>query len=64
MRPEDAVILKRLEGGDVIPALKEGETEEAVASKEWVLRRALGRRVGGNVGDAWRGTEGTDAGRL
>ncbi|MCJ1249981.1 hypothetical protein MMC30_007207 [Trapelia coarctata] len=64
MRPEDAVVLKRLEGGDVIPALKEGEMEEAVASKDWVLRRALGRRVGGNVGNAWRGTEGTDAGRL
>ncbi|MCJ1439175.1 hypothetical protein MMC27_008566 [Xylographa pallens] len=60
-RPEDEVLLRRLRGGDVIPALGEGEVEEAVPSKEWVLRRAMGRRVGGNVEEGWSGTE--DVGR-
>ncbi|MCJ1290368.1 hypothetical protein MMC34_001904 [Xylographa carneopallida] len=55
-RPEDEVLLRRLGGGDVIPALREGEVEEEVRSKDWVLRRALGRRVGGNVEEGWGGT--------
>ena len=47
LRPGDDVLLKRLRGGDVIPEAGEGETEEdALTSKEWVLRRALGRLVG------------------
>ena len=49
-RPEDEVLLRRLEGGDVIPELGEGEgEEEVVRSKDWILRRAMGRRVDGNV---------------
>ncbi|MCJ1286104.1 hypothetical protein MMC26_005447 [Xylographa opegraphella] len=56
-RPDDEVLLRRLGGGDVIPLLAEGEVEEAVRSKEWVLRRALGRRIGGNVEEGWSGTE-------
>ena len=56
-RPEDDVPLRRLEGGNVIPPLKDGEEEEAISSKAWVLRRALGRRVGGNVKEGWEGTE-------
>ncbi|MCJ1383935.1 hypothetical protein MMC17_007049 [Xylographa soralifera] len=62
-RPEDDVLLRRLGGGDVIPGLEEGETEEAVPSKEWVLRRALGRRVGGNVEEGWSGTESMGSGK-
>ncbi|MCJ1395457.1 hypothetical protein MMC18_008343 [Xylographa bjoerkii] len=62
-RPEDEVLLKRLGGGDVIPELEDGETEEAVPSKEWVLRRALGRRVGGNVEEGWSGTESVGGGK-
>ena len=51
-RPEDEVLLRRLDGGDVIPELGEGEgegEEEVMRSKDWILRKAMGRRVGGNV---------------
>jgi isopenicillin N synthase-like dioxygenase len=40
-RPEDEVILKRLEGSDVIPELQEGEEEEQMNSKEWVKLQAM-----------------------
>lgn len=43
-RPEDSVVLRRLEGVN-IPALGPGQVEEEVSSKEWIIRRALGRRV-------------------
>lgn len=41
-RPEDEVLLRRLEGSKLIPKLD--GTEEEINSKDWVLRRALGRR--------------------
>jgi len=44
-RPEDDVMLKRLEGSDMIPPLADGEQEEEVRSKDWIIRRALGHRV-------------------
>ena len=46
-RPEDDVLLKRLES-EVIPALAEGEEEEAevVNAKDWIIRRAISKRVG------------------
>lgn len=63
-RPEDEVILKVLDGSDVIdervrenPSLRE---EEQVTAKEWILRRAMGRRTGGD----WSKGEGTDQERL
>lgn len=40
-RPEDEVILKKLEGSDVIPELKEGEQEEEMNSKDWILLQAM-----------------------
>ncbi|OAX83322.1 hypothetical protein ACJ72_02322 [Emergomyces africanus] len=49
-RPEDDIILKRLEGSDCIPPLTlRDETgavveEEEVKSKDWIIRRALGNR--------------------
>jgi isopenicillin N synthase-like dioxygenase len=43
-RPEDSVMLRRLEGSDRIPVLH-GQTEEEISSKDWILRRGLGRRV-------------------
>ncbi|OJD10578.1 hypothetical protein ACJ73_09751 [Blastomyces percursus] len=49
-RPEDDVILKRLEGSDCIPPLTlKDETgalveEEEIKSKDWIIRRALGNR--------------------
>lgn len=42
-RPEDEVVLRRLEG-ERIPVLGAGQVEE-VSSQEWIIRRALGRRV-------------------
>jgi isopenicillin N synthase-like dioxygenase len=44
-RPEDNVPLRRLEGSSRIPALDEGVVEEDINSKDWITRRALGRRV-------------------
>ena len=43
-RPEDDVVLKRLDGSDKIPPLAEGQVEEEVNSKDWIIRRALGKR--------------------
>ncbi|KAH5614227.1 hypothetical protein HBI26_009650 [Parastagonospora nodorum] len=51
-RPADQVVLRSLVGGE------EDEEEEEVTAKEWVLRRALGRRrVGG-----WEESLGTERG--
>ncbi|CAI7634726.1 unnamed protein product [Penicillium discolor] len=44
-RPEDSVMLRRLEESDMIPAIEDGQTEEEINSKDWIIRRALGRRV-------------------
>ena len=57
-RPEDDVVLKPLEGSTIIDGRK-GEIpdeQEEVSSKEWGLRRALGRR---GVGE-WSKSEGTE----
>ena len=51
-RPNDEVLLKRLEGSGIIPELAEGGTEEDIKSKDWILRRAVGKRVG-----VFRGSE-------
>lgn len=57
-RPEDEVILKPLQGSFVIDARKEEvpDEQEEISSKDWVLRRALGRR---GVGE-WSKSEGTE----
>lgn len=44
-RPEDDVVLKRLDGSNRIPPLAEEDAEEEVKSKDWIIRRALGNRV-------------------
>lgn len=49
-RPEDDVFLRRLEGSERIPRLEDGVEEEAVNSKDWIIRRALGSRVKVPVG--------------
>lgn len=41
IRPEDDVVLKRLDDGDVIPPLAEGQIEENLTSKEWTFRKAM-----------------------
>lgn len=44
-RPEDEVMLRRLEGSDLIPPIEGDQVEEEINSKDWIIRRALGRRV-------------------
>ncbi|EEP75813.1 predicted protein [Uncinocarpus reesii 1704] len=44
-RPEEDVLLKRLDGSSKIPPLPEGVVEEDIKSKDWIIRRGLGNRV-------------------
>lgn len=44
-RPEDSVMLRRLEGSERIPRMGDGQVEEEINSKDWIIRRALGTRV-------------------
>lgn len=49
-RPEDEVILRRLEGSDIIPELG-GHDEEAMNSKEWIKLQAMRlRKIDGGMG--------------
>lgn len=63
-RPEDEVILKVLDGSEMIdakrkenPAVDDGEP---VTAKQWILNRAMGRRAGGD----WSKGQGTDQERI
>lgn len=63
-RPEDDVMLKALRESKMIQEASEKqgikrEDEEEVTAKDWILRRALGRRVGGD----YEKSEGTEGGR-
>lgn len=61
-RPLDDVLLKPLEGSQLIDDSRKGSAEfegEDITSKEWILRRALGRRQGGD----WQKSGGTEGGR-
>lgn len=63
-RPEDDVVLKALRESKMIQEASEKqgikrEDEEEVTAKDWILRRALGRRVGGD----YEKSEGTEGGR-
>jgi isopenicillin N synthase-like dioxygenase len=54
-RPEDEVVLKRLEGSDVIPEVKDGELEEEMSSKEWIKLQAMRlRKVNGDMSEEER----------
>lgn len=62
-RPEDDVLLRRLDNSSRIPPLADGEVEEQVHSKDWIIRRALSSRphLAGKNGFDFaksRGTEG------
>ena len=61
-RPEDDILLKALTESEVIRKAHEerGGKEEDVTAKEWILRRALQRRVGGD----YEKSEGTEGGRV
>lgn len=43
-RPEEGVLMKRLNGSEKIPELEPGATEEDITAKDWIIRRALGHR--------------------
>ncbi|KAK4940873.1 hypothetical protein LTR10_019145 [Elasticomyces elasticus] len=43
-RPENDVMMKRLDISELIPPLDEDEVEEEINSKDWIIRRALGHR--------------------
>ncbi|KAI6840649.1 Clavaminate synthase-like protein [Hortaea werneckii] len=63
-RPEDDVVLKALEESEMVKTKREdqqreGQDDEEITAKDWILRRALGRRVGGDYATSG----GTEAGR-
>ncbi|KAI6871829.1 Clavaminate synthase-like protein [Hortaea werneckii] len=63
-RPEDDIVLKALEESELIKTKREdqrreGRDDEEITAKDWILRRALGRRVGGDYATSG----GTEAGR-
>lgn len=62
-RPEDDVLLRVLEESALIQKKRketiECKDEEEVTAKEWILRRALGRRQGGD----WQKSGGTEKSR-
>jgi hypothetical protein len=61
-RPEDEVLLKAIDGSAMIDARRKEaeEEEESITAKEWILRRALSRRTGGDFEKGF----GTDRERL
>lgn len=63
-RPADDVILKALDGSTLIDEKRRQDPDELdeqeITSKEWILRRALGRRQGGD----WTKAGGTENGRV
>ena len=44
-RPEDSVMLRRLEGSEQIPRIQDGQGEEEINSKDWIIRQAFRTRV-------------------
>lgn len=62
-RPEDEVVLKTLEGSGIIDEKRKEvgleDEEEPVTAKEWILRRAMGRRADGE----WKFSQGTEGKR-
>ncbi|KAI7474691.1 Clavaminate synthase-like protein [Hortaea werneckii] len=63
-RPEDDVVLKALEASEMVKTKRmdqrrEGRDDEEITAKDWILRGALGRRVGGDYATSG----GTEAGR-
>ncbi|KAF2104102.1 Clavaminate synthase-like protein [Rhizodiscina lignyota] len=57
-RPEDEVLLKALDESPLVKeSIKGKAAEEAVNSKDWILRRALGSRKGA---EGWKNSRGTE----
>ena len=53
------MVLKRLES-PVIPPLAEGDEEEEINAKDWIIRRALKKRVGSFNEEAWERNQWTE----
>jgi isopenicillin N synthase-like dioxygenase len=62
-RPEDEVVLRRLEGSDVIPELKEGQEDEGMNSREWVKLQAMRMRKVENASEEDRKRQWRESGR-
>lgn len=64
-RPEHDVILRRLKGGLIDEQRMSGsEDEEGVKSKDWLLRRAMGRKIEFFKGpESWANAKGTEGRR-
>ncbi|KAI9878799.1 MAG: hypothetical protein M1830_010483 [Pleopsidium flavum] len=64
-RPEHEVKLRRLKGGVIDKEGKGGENEEGESSKDWIQRRAMGRKIKFFKGsESWEGAKGTEGARL
>ena len=63
-RPEDEVMLKRLEGSDVIPQMKDGQSDDVMSSKEWIELQAMRlRKLQPGMSDAEKRSLWEEAGR-
>jgi len=64
-RPEHDVILRKLEGGLIDEqGLSDGTNEESICAKDWLLRRAMGRKIEFFKGpESWENAKGTEARR-
>lgn len=64
-RPEHDVILRRLKGGLIDEQMtSRADDEEGVKSKDWLLRRAMGRKIEFFKGpESWENAKGTEGQR-
>ncbi|EJT97461.1 1-aminocyclopropane-1-carboxylate oxidase [Dacryopinax primogenitus] len=62
-RPEDDVVMRRLEGGLVEQQPKSDVVEPEYTSKEWILRRGLGPKTSGFKPENWINSRGTEGAR-
>ena len=59
-RPQDTTIMKGLEGGSVIPKLADGEVEDDVTVKDWLIRRTDSLSAEKYKKEMWLLTRGTE----
>ena len=59
-RPQDTTIMRGLEGSSVIPQLAEGEVEEDVTIKDWMIRRTQALTTDTYKKGMWLLTRGTE----
>ncbi len=59
-RPQHTTIMKGMEGSSVIPKLAEGEVEEDVTIKDWIIRRTQALSTDTYKKEMWLLTRGTE----